>query len=303
MIEDKILDETLGLINGSGTIDAYNFLKSNLSKLNEISSQVYNFLYCLAATSHNEEEALEWLEEAILDKGIWYRPEVFEDEDLESIVDNERFKVCVGVSEERYNNELKTACTKFTLDSVLEENLLVVLHGNQQNNVISQSYWSNVKLDKYQIEYLQSKELDSYNLYRWDEDGSAVEQLEQNLTKVSDMFQNTILSGFSAGCNAILHFIIETDIKIKGIILNSPWIPIIESQGRLIVETLKEKKIKCLLICGNQDEDCYPLYQQFNALAEEVGYEFQEVIEDEVGHEYSRDLYKYVSGFVSQNKM
>ena len=303
MIEDKILDETLNLIDENGTISAYNFLKSNLSKLNKISSQVYNFLYCLAATSLEEIEAIEWIEEAILDKGLWYRPEVFEDEDLKAIVDNERFKACVEVSEERYKNALKSASTIFTLDSVSEENLFVVLHGNQQNNIISRSYWTNIKLDKYQIEYLQSKELDSYDLYRWEEDGSGAEQLEQCLAKVSNKFQSSTLSGFSAGCNAILHFIIETDIEVEAIILNSPWIPIIESQGQLIVKTLKDNNIKCLLICGKQDEDCYPLYQQFKSLAKDINYEFQEVIEDEVGHEYSQKLSEYVSGFLSKNKM
>lgn len=37
---------------------------------------------------------------------------------------------------------------------------------------MSRAYWSGIELDHYQIEYLQSKELDSYGLFRWEEGGT-----------------------------------------------------------------------------------------------------------------------------------
>jgi len=47
------------LINDDGTLESYKFLVSNLEQLDDMTSQVYNFLYCLAATSGEPIAALD----------------------------------------------------------------------------------------------------------------------------------------------------------------------------------------------------------------------------------------------------
>jgi hypothetical protein len=298
MIEDQILDETLGLIDENGTENAYNYLLTKLDLLENRSSQVYNFLYCLAATSGKREEALNWLEEAILNNGIWYRPEVFEDEDLDSIREDERFIHCEVISKQRYEKEIEVSKTSFTLEEVDKDNLLIVLHGNQQNNIISKAYWSNLVLEQYQVEYLQSEEIDSYQLYRWEEDGTGPNQIEETVKTIENNYETIVLAGFSAGCNAILRAILEKNIVCHKVILNSPWIPIIEEESDRIIRKLKTRNIEVLVICGKDDSDCYPQCLKFDEVAQNNKYDYIRVYESEVGHEYSKDLIKIVSRFL-----
>lgn len=301
MKERKLLDKTLDLIDDTGTLKAYNYLKLNLNKDEDWSSQVYNFLYCLAATSDMPEEALKWMEEAVIEKGLWYRPEVFKDDDLDTIRDKERFKVCVEVSDKRYEAALKDATTVFSLNDKLEDNLIVVLHGNQQNNDISREIWSDVIVPGYQIEYLQSKEMDSYNLYRWNEVGDGPKQLSNSIKVADDYHYNSkILAGFSAGCNTILKAIVDEDVIVDQVLLFSPWMPIVEESITEIIEYLKKTSIEVVINCGLSDEDCLPHCKIFEKKASELGLECTIRYIEDLGHEYPEDLSAYIKEHVSK---
>lgn len=202
------------------------------------------------------------------------------------------------MSEKRHENALKHARTVFTLDEIKEDNLLIVLHGNQQNNAISQAYWSSIDLEYYQIEYLQSQELDSYGLFRWEEGGTASRQIRESLMGISDKFDSITLAGFSAGCEAILESVINYDLPINKVILNAPWIPVLESKGNELITKMRDKKIETLLICGDNDEDCFPLCEQFDKVSKAVAYDYSKIIEEGTGHAYSEHLEAYISEFI-----
>lgn len=299
MTETKLLDATFDLIDDNGTSKAYAYLVSKLDREDEWSSQVYNYLYCLAATSGNHEEAIHWLKEAIKDKGIWYRPEVFEDNDLDMIRNHSDFKACVEISNSRYEDELKRTKTKFTWNEKTEDNLLVILHGNQQNNEISRSFWSELILPNYQSEYLQSSEIDSYQLYRWNDDGTGPTQLKGALSKVEGVqYSSTVLSGFSAGCNTILRGITSDGVQCNRIILFSPWMPIVESMCDAVIMALKAKGIQMVLICGVLDEDCMPQCRLFEERAKVLGYEYIQNYIEGMSHEYPTDLVERVRQYI-----
>ena len=299
MKEEKLLNNTLNIINNSGSNDAYKYLVSNINKLDEKSSQVYNYLYCLAATSNRHEESIDWIKEAVETKGYWYRPEVFEDEDLDSIREDERFKKYLKISNQRFQIAKEKAETVFTWEGKEKENIIVILHGNQQNNEISKSYWSDLKLHDYQLEYIQSKEIDSYKLYRWEEQGDGPAQIVNALNKSNwQDYNNKVLSGFSAGCNTILRTLIDTDITCDKIILISPWIPCIEKDLDNIINNLIDKDIEALIICGKEDQDCLPQCKLFESKSKELGLKLKSIYIDELGHEYPEDFLDRVEDFL-----
>lgn len=299
MTEIKLLDATLELIDDNGTSKAYEYLMSNLDREAEWSSQVYNYLYCLAATSGNLDEAINWLKEAIEDKGMWYRPEVFEDSDLDTIRNHSDFNPCVEISNSRYEVALKRTKTQFTWKEKTEDNLLVILHGNQQNNEISRGFWSELILPNYQIEYLQSSEIDSFQLFRWNDAGTGPAQLRDALSKVEGMqYNSAVLSGFSAGCNTILRAITSNGINCSRVILFSPWMPIVESMCDAVIMTLKEKGIQMVLICGVLDEDCMPQCRLFEERAKALGYEYIQNYIEGMSHEYPVDLVERVQQYI-----
>lgn len=295
MTETKLLDSTLELIDETGTSKAYEYLKSNLSQGEDWSSQVYNFLYCLAATSENPEEALSWLNEAISEKGLWYRPEVFEDEDLDTIRNSEKFQKCVEVSNKRYEEAMKSSVTMFTWTSKSADKLAIVLHGNQQNNTISKSYWDSVCRTDYQIEYLQSSEIDSCDLFRWSDDGDGPDQLNVALNSMEDVsYSNIVLAGFSAGCNTILRGILEVNVQVDKLILFSPWMPIVEEKIADIIQRLKVNVIDVVIVCGTLDEECMPLCKVFEDKAMEMGFDFTLLYIDGMAHKYPEDLGTFI---------
>lgn len=299
MTEIKLLDATLELIDDNGTAKAYAYLVSNLDRDDDWSSQVYNFLYCLAATSDKVDEAIVWLKEAVMAKGLWYRPEVFEDNDLDVIRDYSDFKSCVEISNKRYEEAMKHTKTDFSWNKKNDDNLLVVLHGNQQNNEISRSFWAELAQPSYQIEYLQSSEIDSFQLYRWSDDGDGPGQLNGALGKVAaSLYNKTVLAGFSAGCNTILRAIASGDSRCEMVILFSPWMPIVESKCDDVIMALKAKEIATVLICGELDEDCMPQCRLFEERAKALGFKYKQNYLEGMSHEYPENLVALVSQYL-----
>lgn len=296
MTETKLLNNTLDLITGDSTIEAYEYLKDNTQHLEEPSSQVYNFLYCLAATSGKKEEALKWLEIAIIEKELWYRPEVFLDEDLDTLREEPEFIRCVEKSKEGYDEAEKKAKTVGTWHGKDKVHIALALHGNQQNNTISEQYWSFIGSHTLQIEYLQSKEIDSYHLYRWEDEGTGPQQLKDYQELIQwNGYDNKLLLGFSAGCNTILGAIKEYDVECSAMILVAPWIPMVEKEDLdVLLDNLKAQETAILLICGTEDEDCYPLCQKFEERMRAKGIKVKSIYEEGLGHDYPEDYQKDV---------
>ncbi|MFO7729444.1 MAG: hypothetical protein R6V86_01635 [Spirochaetia bacterium] len=94
----------------------------------------------------------------------------------------------------------------------------------------------------YQFEYLQSCEIGSYELFRWEANG-----------------------------NTILRAPTESKVTCDRVVLQSPWIPSIENDIDGKIKALIEKKIEVLLIYSEKDEDCLPLSRLFASRARELG--------------------------------
>ena len=156
MTEEKILNDALKILDEYGALDAYGFLYSYSRGFVSKSSQFYNYLYCLAALAGKREEAIKWIEEAILENEMWYRPDVFEDDDLHSLFEDKRFQNLRDISSQRYKrylSETKTICTWRTME---KSSLFIALHGNQQNIEMCSENWDFLKSYDHQVEYLQS---------------------------------------------------------------------------------------------------------------------------------------------------
>lgn len=299
MKEDQLLNKALEILGEQGVVQAYDYLIENKKELDTCSSQVYNYLYCLAALCDKKDEALSWLEEAINQKGYWYRPEVFEDSDLDSLRDDARFDACKAVSEKRYLEAEKHAKTVCTWNTVTKKHLVLALHGNQQNIQICRDNWDFLNHYSYQVEYLQSRELDSYQLYRWEDDGDGDAQLEQAVVSIDwNQYESQTLCGFSAGCNVILTALANGKLRCKNVILQSPWIPVIEQSLEEVLQALKEKKISVFVICGDQDEDCQPLAETFVNKAKEHNVNIQDVWIKGLSHEFPENFEEIVKQYL-----
>jgi len=301
MNENKLLNTTLEILENQGAEQAYNYLLQNHnSVMVSNKSQIYNFLYCLAAVNGKKEEALTWLEEAIITNKYWYRPEVFDDSDLDILIGEDSFERCRAISEERYLAAKKTAKTICTWTNKNSNSILLALHGNQQNIQMIKPYWEFMRESGYQVEYLQSCELDSYELYRWEENGTGVYQLNNVCSEIHwSNYDTRILGGFSAGCNVILKAILENKVHCHYIILQSPWIPVINEEMDNILEALKQKEIKVLIICGDCDEDCAPLAEMFHQKTVEKQIHINTVWVEGLAHDFPDNFQHIVNEYIN----
>lgn len=223
MKENNVINEALRLMDNS-IREAYDYLVVNEASVEDRTGQLYNFLYCLAALSNMEDESLSWLEEAVINRKMWYRPEVFDDDDLDLIRETLRFQKCLSLSNIRYENALKESKSICTWKIKTKDDLLLVLHGNQQNIDIARQDWDQFS-DQYQVEYLQSSEIDSKDLYRWEIEGNGYKELLKVLEKIEMTEYKTVsLAGFSAACHVILKALTNGFSVCNKVILQSPWI-------------------------------------------------------------------------------
>lgn len=296
MNENQLINKTLEVLNEESVDMAYEFIIKNKSTLSEYGSQVYNYLYCLAALSDKKEEALKWLEEAILIKGYWYRPEVFKDSDLQSIWDEERFHKCSEISETRYNEVKENSHTLCTWKECRKDKLTLALHGNQQNAGICRENWEVLNTYGYQVEYVQSAVPDSSQLYRWEEEDEV--QLSGVIKSIQwEDYKEHLLCGFSAGCNEILKTVAAGEFLCERIILQSPWIPFIKDNLSSVLLGLKNIHAQVLVICGTLDEDCLPLAKEFVKEAKAYGIPVKEIWVEGLGHDFPEDLEEIIKRF------
>ena len=298
MTEEKILNDALKILDEYGALDAYGFLYSYSRGFVSKSSQFYNYLYCLAALAGKREEAIKWIEEAILENEMWYRPDVFEDDDLHSLFEDKRFQNLRDISSQRYKrylSETKTICTWRTME---KSSLFIALHGNQQNIEMCSENWDFLKSYGHQVEYLQSSEIDSINLFRWSDNGDGNIQLKSALSDIPwNEYGTRTLCGFSSGCNVILRSAALSNVKCEQMILVSPWIPFLRDNYLEVSESLLETKPRILFVFGELDSDCIAFRTLAEKLAEN-GINIKTECVAGLGHSFPENFIEIVTSFI-----
>ena len=289
MLEELLLDNALEVLDKNGAKTAYSCLLSGMANIAAPSAQAYNFLYCLAAVCGKRDEALEWMRTAIVEKNMWYRPEVFDDNDLDSIRNSAEFTKYKEISDVRYYEAQAAAKTICTWEKVQNDAIALCLHGNQQNMADSQRDWQFLKESGLQIEYVQSKTLDSHAIFRWDADAET--QLDGVIAAIDwDAYQGRALCGFSAGCNEILRTLAKGEIKCERVILVAPWIPMLENEADILFEALRNNDTKVMIYCGADDNDCLPYAERLHDEAVLAGINASIRVVEGLGHAFPADM-------------
>lgn len=142
----KLLNETLHCYANKGSFEAYSYIMNNAKDVMGNEAQIYNFKYALASARGLEEEALHLMKKAIIENGFWYGSEyLISDDDLKPLHKFEEFHRMVQLCKEREELAKKSeqADVKYKY-SKQNENLLITLHGDQENIQIIEPYWNSV---------------------------------------------------------------------------------------------------------------------------------------------------------------
>ncbi|NUC18653.1 alpha/beta hydrolase [Bacillus mycoides] len=289
----KLLNETLHCYANKGSFEAYSYIMNNAKDVMGNEAQIYNFKYALASAAGLEEEALQLMKKAIIENGFWYGSEyLISDDDLKPLHKFEEFHRMVQLCKEREELAKKSeqADVKYKY-SKQTENLLITLHGDQENIQIIEPYWNSVMEQGFMLALPQSSQIQFSDGYVWDNIERGRDELKghYNKIKVNKTFGNIIIGGFSAGARVALHSMLQGEIEVNGFIFVAPWLPEMEEWEEMI-GILHDKSIKGYIICGDQDEDCFEGTQQFVKLLKDKNIEHKYKVVPNLNHDYPHNF-------------
>ena len=287
--ENDILEATLSIAE-NGYAEAYRFLVDAYEKdAGSFGPQALYFLTCLAGGADMSEKALAWIRKAVADNGWWYRPEVLEDGDLEPIKDSAEFIALKAVSDARYADAVAKAKEVFSWEGKRAEKLLLAVHGNTQNGQTARNDWEPLlgENSQWQTETIQSAEPDGYGTYRWSYDMVSYQSVARALKRIqSEGYGQIVCGGFSAGCDMLLRTVLFTPARCDMLILQSPWIPIMQDDAVRVIDAVGKKEIALSIFCGSEDADCLPMAEQLYTLAAKNGLNVRFDIQKGIRHQF-----------------
>lgn len=293
--ENDILETALSLTE-NGYAEAYRFLLDAYEKAPEgCGPQTLYFLACLAGGANWPEEALGWLRKAIAENGWWYRPEVLADSDLDVLRGNAEFASLKAVSDARYANAASEAKAVFSWKKKTADDLFLAVHGNTQNAQTAHDDWMPVlgADSRWQLETIQGAEPDSYGTYRWSYDGTSYLPVADAIEKMqNEGYRRFVCGGFSAGCDMLLRAVTFTSARCDMLILQSPWIPVLQDHAEALIDEMRRKKIALRIFCGSEDEDCLPMAERLYAAAAGKCLDVELTIQKNSRHQFLQGRYR-----------
>ena len=292
--ENDLLEETLSLAE-TDYAQAYRFLLAAYEKKpGDFGPQTLYFLACLAGGAGMQDAALGWLRTAIEKNGWWYRPEVLVDDDLAQLEGSPEFLALKARSDARYQEAVSAAKSVFSWNGKTADYLFLAVHGNTQNAQTARVDWAPILAgdDRWQLETIQSAEPDGYGTFRWSYDDTSFLPVANALDAMQgEGYDKIACGGFSAGCDMLLRAIAFTSARCVLLILQSPWLPVLQEHKEAILQALRQKDIALRIFCGADDEDCLPLAQELSAAANQAGLEAALTVQENCRHQFPETPY------------
>lgn len=256
--------------------------------------QTLYFLACLAGGAGSPNAALGWLRTAITENGWWYRPEVLVDDDLAQLEGSPEFLALKARSDARYADAVSAAKSVFSWNGKTADRLFLAVHGNTQNAQTARVDWAPIlaESNRWQLETIQSAEPDGYGTFRWSYDDTSFLPVANALDAMQgEGYEKIACGGFSAGCDMLLRAITFTPARCDLLILQSPWIPVLQEHKAAILQALRQKDIALRIFCGADDEDCLPLAQELAAAANQAGLDAALTVIENCRHQFPETPY------------
>lgn len=241
-----------------------------------------------------QDAALGWLRTAIEKNGWWYRPEVLVDDDLAQLEGNSEFIALKARSDARYREAVSAAKSVFSWNGKTADYLFLAVHGNTQNAQTARADWAPILAgdNHWQLETIQSAEPDGYGTFRWSYDDTSFLPVANALDAMQgEGYEKIACGGFSAGCDMLLRAITFTPARCDLLILQSPWIPVLQEHKAAILQALRQKDIALRIFCGADDEDCLPLAQELSAAANQAGLDAALTVQENCRHQFPEMSY------------
>ena len=183
----------------------------------------------------------------------------------------------------------------FTWERKQADKLFLAVHGNTQNGQIARDDWKPLLRDdtQWQLETIQSAEPDGYGTYRWSYNMVSYAPVANAIEKIQNKgYTKIVCGGFSAGCDMLLRAIVFTPARCDILILQSPWIPIMQDHSEEVVNAFTQKNIALRIFCGSDDEDCLPMAKHLFEVTTKEGIHVEIAIQEGNRHQFPKESFK-----------
>ena len=212
---------------------------------------------------------------------------MLEDDDLAALNDYPAFCALKALSDGRYGQAAAESRAVFSWKGKKSDQLFLAVHGNTQNGQVAREDWQPLLDPAWQLETIQSAEPDGYGTYRWSYDMESYLPVAEAIEKVQDAgYEKLVCGGFSAGCDMLLRAIALSPARCDALVLQSPWIPMLENHARELIDALRRKDIRVKIRCGSEDGDCLPMAEQLHELLQRAGIPAELTIQQGNRHQF-----------------
>lgn len=300
MIVSQLLNETMQYYLDRGPEAAEAYIEGACGdRVVPPEPELYETRFRLAAICGKTQRALRLMHEAIFEKEIWYLPETFDCKDLESLAGNEDFESCRARSQELLKAARDSSHTLCSWSRITGSRIMLALHGECQTMEDAEKHWSFARELGWQMECVQSRELQAPGKYRWEPNGTGPYQLESVCSNIGWYdYEERALAGFGTGCNTILRAIASGILECELVVLHAPLLTVLDTSADSLYKNLLSGGTRLVLTCGTADGEALECAQILDQGCKDRGIELDYVEIDGLGHEFPEDFSDIASKFI-----
>lgn len=89
----------------------------------------------------------------------------------------------------------------------------------------------------------------------------------------------------------LLRAVTFTQARCDLLILQSPWIPVLQDYAEDLLHAIRQKNIALRIFCGLEDEDCLPMAKQLYSAAKQEGIDVKLSVQENSRHQFPEEMY------------
>jgi poly(3-hydroxybutyrate) depolymerase len=269
----EVTEQVVLLYNQGKFAEAEQMIHQHVDRFPEQAARTTYWRMCLLSLDGRADDTLSVFREG-LESGLWWRSDVFEDMDLNTVRDLHEFQRLMAESQKQYEKSRGNIERDYILllpdrpDSGAYP-LILFLHGRNGNKESNRAQWEIARQKGWLVLLAQSTQPLFPGSYCWDDPRQAMDDLRFYHDQVSQEYsldpQRLVLAGFSQGSGMAMHAALSGKFNARGFIGIASWSADPQS---LAPQTEAAKRVRGYFITGEKDHTFETAREIQNALSE-----------------------------------
>lgn len=254
----EVTEQLVELYYQSKFAEADQMIHRHTEQFPEQAARMTYWRMCLLSLDGRADETLSIFRTG-LESGLWWRSDVFDDSDLNSVRDLPGFKQLVIESQKKYEqarDHIEREYSVLLPDAPASGSypLVIFLHGRNGHKESNRAEWEVARQKGWLVLLAQSTQPLFPGAYCWDDPAQAMDDLHYYHTQVSQEYsvdpRRVVMAGFSQGSGMAIHAALSGEFHARGFIGIASWSA---DPGSLVPQTEAAKEIRGYFMTGGKD--------------------------------------------------